>query len=304
MVRKFILHTTYFTLVLGTLFFFFEIGLRNIPNNYAVKELYIDKNAGKTDILIVGNSHAFHGIDPDCLTGNAFNAANGSQSFKYDQFLFEKVLKKSPGLKYLILTVTYPSLSHQLEKSIENWRIKNYAIYHHYNGYPYEVKYHSEVLNGQLYVPITSMIDYYIKGNNPISTSGKGFFNISVPQENLEENGKKTALRHSRYDAAAWRINVQHLVNMLNIAKTHHMKVLIVSPPTSRAYYSHLRPTLVKRTRTLCDSLAKSYPETRYIDQQKSTSFQDADFFDADHLNTHGAKKFSMQLDSIMQAWQ
>lgn len=303
MVKKFVIHTIYFSISLGLIFLLFEVLLRCIPNNYQVKDNSIEKNASKAEVLVVGNSHAFHGINPDYIKLNTLNLANGSQSIKYDKFLFEKALAKAPNLKYLIITLSYPSMSYELEGSIESWRIKNYVIYHDFKEYPYTIKYHSEVLNGQLYVPLTSIFDYYVRGKDLVGCKENGFFNRKLPQADLDETGKRIVFDHTHYDEHAWKANTQNLIGMLNLAKSKNIKVLMVTLPTWKSYYSGLDSLQVRRNHLLCDSLVHAYPNLKYVDDIKNTDFLKSDFFDADHLNTDGAKKYSVKLDSLIELW-
>jgi hypothetical protein len=305
MVNKFIIHTLYFTITFGLIFMAFEILLRNIPNNYMVKESFIEKKGDKIEALVLGSSHAFHGVNPDFIKVNTLNAANGSQSIKYDRFLFEKVTAKAKDLKYVILTISYPSLSNELENSIENWRIKNYVIYHHYKGYPYTLKYHSEVINGQLYMPFKSIINYYLKDESEVGCTESGFFKMRLPQENLEESARAAALRHTLYNASAWKENSEHIGSILNTAKARNMKVIILSTPVTDLYYARLDQQQISRNRSFCDSLLTLYPQNlRYMDLQQGYGFQQNDFFDADHLAPDGATKLSLKLDSLITVWK
>ena len=40
----------------------------------------------------------------------------------------------------------------------------------------------------------------------------------------------------------------------------------------------------------------------RYVDMLRDTSFVEDDFFDADHLNWQGAKKWTLKLDEMINA--
>ena len=305
MVKKFIVHTLGFAITFGVLFMAFEILLRNIPNNYIVKESFIEGKGDKIEAVVLGNSHAFHGVNPDFIKVNTMNAANGSQSIKYDRFLFEKVAERSKDLKYIIITINYPSLSSELENSIENWRIKNYVIYHHYGGYPYTVKYHSEVINGQLYVPLSSIIKYYLKDESEVGCTERGFFNMRLPQEDLGESARAAALRHTFYNAKVWRENTQHVISILNTAKARNMKVIILSTPVTDLYHSRLDQQQINRNKAFCDSLVSLYPQNaRYMNVQQGNGFQHKDFFDADHLDPDGATKLSLKLDSMITVWK
>ena len=61
-----------------------ETFLRQIPNDYTLKREYLDKNSDSVQVLVLGSSHAIHGINPALMNKRSFNAANWSQSLDYD----------------------------------------------------------------------------------------------------------------------------------------------------------------------------------------------------------------------------
>jgi len=64
--------------------FFYERVLREIPNNYSYKKEYLDKNASQVEILFLGSSHIFFGINPKYMTRKTFSGAHNSQLLTFD----------------------------------------------------------------------------------------------------------------------------------------------------------------------------------------------------------------------------
>ena len=129
-VWRFICRTFLFALLPALLFLTaYEIAYRNIPNSYSLKKEYLDRSADSIDILILGSSHAFYGVNPEYFSLKAFNAANVSQSFDYDARIYNAYFKGEPYPDYLILSVSAFSFWERLESTDEHWRSRKYSIY-------------------------------------------------------------------------------------------------------------------------------------------------------------------------------
>ena len=63
---------------------------------------------------------------------------------------------------------------------------------------------------------------------------------------------------------------------------------------------SKLNQEQLQKTYTTIKSITNSSPNVYYYDFLTDASFIKEDFFDADHLNEIGAKKFSKKMDSII----
>ncbi len=94
--RRFLKNVLLYSLPLLAVFVVAEIYLRTIDTAYTEKEkkLY----ASDPEILILGNSHAAYGIDPNRFSMRAFNAANVAQSLYFDKRIALKHLGQLPHL--------------------------------------------------------------------------------------------------------------------------------------------------------------------------------------------------------------
>ena len=64
--------------------------LRQIPNVYRFKRNYLDENSNKIEVLFLGNSHSYFGLNPDCIAKRSFNAGHVSQTLDYDLEIIRK----------------------------------------------------------------------------------------------------------------------------------------------------------------------------------------------------------------------
>ncbi|OCB78491.1 hypothetical protein [Flavobacterium crassostreae] len=107
----------------------FELLLRNIPNDYSYKKKYLDAKSDGIEVLFLGSSHIYFGINPEYITKKSFNVAHSSQSLNFDLEIIKKYKNRWKNLKYIIVPIDYFSMYTTLEDAIEKWRVKNYSIY-------------------------------------------------------------------------------------------------------------------------------------------------------------------------------
>src|SRR4051812_34687098 len=83
-----------------------EALLRNIPNSYSIKKHYMDANASRIEVLILGGSHSYYNIDPAFLKETGFNFANVLQTLNFDSALLEKYGPQFNHLKWIIIPIS------------------------------------------------------------------------------------------------------------------------------------------------------------------------------------------------------
>lgn len=110
---------------------FLEILVREIPNDYSLKKNYLTKHSDEIEVLFLGSSHAYYGINPDYITSyNSFNASYISQSLNYDYKILKNYGSNLSSLKAIVIPIDYLTLYGSLETGVEKWRAKNYIIYY------------------------------------------------------------------------------------------------------------------------------------------------------------------------------
>jgi hypothetical protein len=76
--------------------------------------------------------------------------------------------------------------------------------------------------------------------------------------------------------------------------------VIIFTTPAYKTYVQNLEINQLNNTINTVTKFADTYPNTRYYNLLNDKSFNQEDFFDADHLNETGAKKLSLIIDRII----
>lgn len=278
-----------------------EFLLRQIPNDYKYKKNYLDKNSNKIEVLFLGSSHAFYGLNPFYCTQNCFNASHISQPFKYDLEILKKYEHNWYKLKIVVLPISYFSLFQKLETGSEAWRVKNYIIYYEINT-SNDLADHTEMLSNKLGVNLRRIASYYIKGNTAISCSTLGWC-ISCNSKNarnLVETGKTAAKRHTNKDFKYMNENVSILKSIIEFGQRYNIKIVLITLPAYKTYVANLNKEQLKKTVQTAENISNQFENCFYFNFLENKSFSELDFYDADHLNEIGAKRLTLLIDKII----
>lgn len=306
--RRYLVNTfLYFILPVVILAVSTEVLLRNIPNDYKYKREYLIANADKIEVLILGSSHSYRGVNPAFFSKDAFNLAYVSQPLFYDLKLFEKYSSDLKNLKTIFVPVSYFSLFSNIEDGKEAWRIKNYEIYHDLHYYP-QLKYQLEILATDFDVSRRRMFSYYIQGKSQISCSPLGWGGGKIRKGNkkqiLEETGLAAATRHTKNLAdertkSNFERNKTYLESLIKLAGELKVEVKLFMPPAYKKYINALDTEQYNLTIDVCQKFESQYSNCSFVSFLKDNRFVEDDFRDADHLNDEGATKFSKLLDGL-----
>ena len=285
-----------------------EIGMRAVPNSYSFKKNWLDKNIFSVHIWSFGSSHGLYGINPQYFSKPAFNSAHVSQPLKYDAFIFNKYIEKADSLEWVILPVSYFTMTSKMELGEEWWRIKNYRIYYDCPYHKYEPKYNFEIIGNPLsfYKQIKRVGRYWIKGSDDNSCDSLGF-DRGYSKENRDDNwymdGPQRAKFHTKdleKSQPVIRENIACLETIINNCAERNVNVLIVTTPVCSTYYDCVDSAQYSLMIRVCESFVRQYSNVRYLNLFKDSRFVEDDFHDSDHLETEGAAKLTGILDEYI----
>lgn len=277
-----------------------EYFLRRIPNNYSYKNEWLTNNAISVKVLIEGSSHSFFGIEPNCFSENAFNAAHESQGIRYDYFIFSKFFDDMDSLKILILPISYFSLfSIYPENSKEDWRTKYYSIYYGCKYHRFEPKYNLETYNG---LHLKDVANSVLGRVNHWTCNDLGwgiYYKLERRSKDWEESGAIAAKRHTKtkIDTVILAKNKMMVEEMINKCGQKNVFVVILTTPTYHTYRENLDRKQLDLMIECCEYFEKQHDNVYYLNMLADERFQPDDFFDADHLNEYGAEKLSRILN-------
>lgn len=300
--KKFILKTTAFVIPIIVVAFGLEISLRNIPNSYSYKKEYLDKYSEELEILFLGSSHSYHGIDPSIIKRKSFNSSQNGQPLEFDYLTVEKYSSKFNKLKFVVIPISYFSLYYKLNKGDKSAKRSNYIIYsklfHSFN--PAD---NLELLTQPLSVSIKK-IGYYSNPSKPSYYGKTGHLSLPPKEINLVQSGFDRALNQTRKqgDRNHFKYNVQILNSIISLAKEMNFQLILYTLPAYQTYIYNLDPKQLSTTINTAVKLKTQNPEVvSYYNFLEDKSFTKADFYDSDHLNESGAKKLTAKISKLIE---
>jgi hypothetical protein len=284
-----------FTLPLVALTLAIDAKFRRIPTSYGVKRAWLEAHGGDIEVLVLGSSSAFNGVQPKFFRAPAYNAGNVAQSIYYDHEILSRYLGSMKALKLVFLLFDYQTLEYHFEDGIESWR--QFFYYHEY-GFrpeggvdPYDVRFTSVL---QLYPPNvrvrcviatcdqTDGMDEFGWAPTPTESVNDGPFWFEMDNE----------LRHESYLVG----NQALLEEDLAMLQARDIGAALVVPPVYSSFSSLVGADVRARTASVLTSLAGRH-KARYVDYFNDSRFDGRDFANSTHLNESGAEKFSRILD-------
>ena len=280
-----------------------EYFLRKIPNDYSYKNEWLTNNACSVKILFIGGSHTFFGIEPECFSESAFNAAHVSQSLKYNYFIFSKFIDSMDSLNVFVLDISYSSMvSCGPENGTEDWRARYYSIYYGCKYHKFVPKYNLEIYYGLHLEDVANSI--LRKANHRTCNDlGRGITD-KYQSMDWEESGAIAAKRHTviPVDSTIFAKNKAMIEEMINICSQKNVYMIILTTPTYHTYRENISPEQYKLMVDCCNYYEQQNDNVLFLNLFADDRFQADDFYDADHLNEFGAVKLSKMLQKAIDS--
>lgn len=299
--RKFLARSFWFILPMLAMIIALEVGLRDIPNDYSYKHDRLRKDGATFDFLVLGNSHAYRGVDPQQMRSTGFNASNISQDHKLDRVLLESYLADLPNLKVILLPVSYASIGSRLANGSEAWRTKNYVLY---MGLPVKsegLEQRLELLNRPMREQVRMLRDYWLTGEDNVQCDRSGAGLKAMPDTlDIRAYAVKAAARHRANSSSVVAENRKELERISDLAMERGIRVILFMPPALAPYRERLDTLQLATVLAIAGELDSKKPNVEFHDLLADPRFEISDFSDADHLGPAGASKLSSILEGYM----
>lgn len=286
-----------------------EYGMRSVPNDYMYKNMWLKENISCVRIWTFGSSHGLYGISPRHFSKLAFNSAHVSQPLRYDAFIFNKYIEQADSLWWVVLPISYFTMTSCMEDGEEWWRVKNYCLYYNCPYHKFELKYNSEIVGNPLpiYKQIKRVGRYWIKGVDDFNCDSLGL-DLSYSKEHRAaegwyEDGAQRVKYHTKDLLEKQPIiqeNKNYLETIISTCRDKDVKVLLLTTPVCNTYYSCVDSLQYALMVNTCENLSTTYSNTYYLNLFKDRRFVEDDFHDSDHLATEGAAKLTKILDEFI----
>ena len=295
-----------FLLPIVLLIGYLEYQLKTKPfvSSYAAKKYFLEQQLDSVEVLILGSSQTFNGVNPAYFNKRAFNLANVSQTIYYDKRLTLEYLPKLPKLKTVFINIGYFSFFYQLFDIKENWR--DYYYSQHFG-----IKY-SE-LNPFLLSNYSAFAMY-----QPMHSVKLAFnkFEDEAAKEILSNGYQPKYIQEAINDSIGKeRVDVHNVENFTNRRKEietdledfikqlseKNIQVVFLTTPVYSTYSKFCDKKIIDANNEFINLLCEKY-NYNYLNFFEDTRFTKDDFFDNDHLKNNGATKLSKIInDSLIK---
>ena len=92
----------------------------------------------------------------------------------------------------------------------------------------------------------------------------------------------------------------QYVEDIIRKCAEKDIKVLIVNSPLYKSYLDNQKNEYLEQQKSFCNYFAENYSNVELYDFRGDIRFTENDFYDSNHLNEIGSKKFTMILDSVI----
>lgn len=278
-----------------------ELAARRIPSSYSEKADYMERHADSIRVLVLGSSHAYTGIDPEVLGGNAYSLANFSQTVYYDYRLLRKYADRCPNLQRVIMTVSAFSLYSDLEDGDEKSKLVWYSDYFGIDRYPWSARCRFQIVSDPANL-LHRIKAHYLRAEDQVCMTPQGMSTLyTLDNKDMRhwDDGAAAAKRHHSSMPPKGTI-VEDLNRMAELCYDRHIELYLVGMPARASYRDNGDPVQARHTRLVIDSILHRYPNVSYLDYSADSALTaDSDlFYDADHLSSYGAGIFTRRLRS------
>ena len=284
-----------------------EYHLRGMRTNYDSKRMALESQLDRIEVLSVGSSSAFYGINPAGFDYPGFNLGYLAQSMYYDEALVLKYLKRMPRLKVVLLPAIYFTMGtdHTKPAFSEYWRMYFYRQFYGIQleansdqycdwGWLIEPKNFSRfaLFGDKSYDYITNRFQDRLDVER---TTNTGWLNSTdIPPARLEDKvGPNGADAHNRTDPALYPKNLAYWGKLVVALQKRNITPVIIRMPVHSSYYLYLDPGRAAFLNKTLRDFAQQH-QLEYHDYTKDRRFVLDDFtMYVDHLSVKGAEKFS-----------
>lgn len=238
----------------------------------------------KYELLILGNSRTYRGINPDMFEIKTYNFSHDNDSYNQIYYKLEYLVDHKKKIKYLLLGTDYFQFSFKADT-----RNYIYADLLHDN-------YMKDYDESKLFM---QKMKYYVGKINP-----KKLFTYYPEKDRpfLRENGQfikpGKATETDSISRKIKRLNLQitYFEKTINLCKAKQIKIIMVMPPSRRVEIKAYKDKDLKEFNNFIQKHTDN-KNILYLNYSNLNGFETKDYTDFTHLNEKAANRFSKILN-------
>ncbi|MEM7084701.1 MAG: hypothetical protein AAF489_00875 [Bacteroidota bacterium] len=280
-----------------------------LPSTFKANEAYLQKEQEKFETLVLGSSQMQGAVNPEWLNSPTLNLASGDQHHDTDFKLLKGIHESLPKLKTVVLEVSYShfELPHNGK---DFWKNTLYLKYYGVNAFERKTYFKDRLLYVSNPRFFSERIDaHFIQKKAQVAYNYFGFNtkNYEGQFKNLNYNEKRIAQVpnfkiNTEPNPFIFKTNTALFYEMLDFLAEKNYRVIIAKVPMYKTYHSKRNTNILRRRDSVLSDVLLKYPNCRLLDMEDNTTlFNVKDYWNQSHLNPDGAKKFTAQLNGLLQ---
>ncbi len=282
----------------------------DLPSSYEINKEYLNSNASQIETLVLGSSQLKYAINPEWLESSTINIASGNQHHDSDFKILQALKSRLPNLKTVILEVSYShfELPHNGK---DFWKNSLFLKYYDINCFE-RPTYFKDRLIYLSRAPFFSnkIYDHFIRKDNKIGYNSFGFDTLSYHGrfKNWDYNEDRIA-RAERFkinqtpNEFIFQKNTALFYEMLDYSEENNLTIVICTAPMYKTYHNRKNPEILSRRDSILVDVSNRYANVLFLNLETDTlRFKVKDFWNESHLNPDGARKFTRQLDALLNS--
>lgn len=287
-----------------------EWRLNHVDTSYALKWRYMNAQAPNLEVLILGASLGYYGIDPALLACKGYNMGEHSQSAYYDLQVLKRFRHRLPNLKLVIMPIVYSQMGSD-GSDIDPWRAWFYSQFYGISpDAPNAWEWFKSRMDPIFFSKIalfgerTKLIIRHKFLMSDEGVSELGFHPSDLPPSPIPadeiQKAKDAAVYHNKTNHFDY--NEKLLQQIIDVTKEMGAELLLIEVPMSPMYTDFIDPANYGRMEAALDRL-KAKNGVKHFNYTYDKRFVQADYtLPVDHLNYLGAAKFTRILNQEVLA--
>ncbi|MBP6456742.1 MAG: hypothetical protein KA275_08440 [Chitinophagaceae bacterium] len=291
--KKVIIKTIIFLFILSSLL----ILLLLVSNNVIKNKVFVKINP-KSEFIIIGHSHPEVALN-DSLIDNFSNCAASAESYFYSYQKLKKIIEQNKNIKVVFIEFS----NNQINEEINNWIWDDEHLSVRYPRYAplLDFKEHKILLEknpsgfvNALSLSLNRNLNNLLYRNYDFSALRNGYLKKhgSKVDSLIKALYTKPCLEKSMGGTSV--VNIEYLKKIIKFCNEQNKKVFLMRCPLHRMY------PMLSNEKIYRNYVLDTFSKTEYLDF-KDFPLKDSDFYDFDHLNVHGAIKFSVFFNNLIK---
>jgi hypothetical protein len=256
-----------------------------------------------TEVLVLGNSHLFFGINPAASSYKMINVANKGRKLETDYQLLKSYQAQLPNLSYVIVPILQYTL---LSDTLSEQEKRLYYRFFRLDAYK-QKGFKNYLLCNE---PFWELVDNTFFGNKQNHNQEVSVFDWHASKANYKDQETTIKARIERVEGKVTEekkildSNVALLKAFISTQNKQNYTLIFVTPPYHPDYYKNADAAYHKKLDKMLANLAIENNQVLYISGKSLKLDADRYFTDSDHLNVLGANVYTKKIDSVLKAIQ